>query len=54
MFALAIWDARKSNSFSPATAFGKKPLNYALTKSGLVFCSEIGPLSQASGRLPRS
>lgn len=46
MFALAIWDARKSELFLARDRFGKKPLNYALTKSGLVFCSEIGPLSQ--------
>ncbi|HWY14242.1 MAG TPA: asparagine synthase (glutamine-hydrolyzing) [Rhizomicrobium sp.] len=46
MFALAIWDARKSELFLARDRFGKKPLNYALTKNGLVFCSEIGLLSQ--------
>jgi asparagine synthase (glutamine-hydrolysing) len=46
MFALAIWDARKSELFLARDRFGKKPLNYALTKTGLVFCSEIDPLSR--------
>ena len=46
MFALAIWDARKCELFLARDRFGKKPLNYALTKDGLVFCSEIGPLSR--------
>jgi len=46
MFALAIWDARKSELFFARDRFGKKPLNYALTRRGLVFCSEIGPLSR--------
>ena len=46
MFALAIWDARKSELFMARDRFGKKPLNYALSKSGLVFCSEIDPLSR--------
>lgn len=46
MFAMAIWDARKGELFLARDRFGKKPLNYALTKDGLVFCSEIGPLSR--------
>jgi len=46
MFALAIWDARKSELFIARDRFGKKPLNYALTETGLVFCSEIDPLSR--------
>jgi len=46
MFALAIWDARKSELFLARDRFGKKPLNYALTPDGLVFCSEIDPLSR--------
>ena len=28
---------------------GKKPLNYAVTKSGLAFCSELHPLSRHPG-----
>ncbi len=46
MFALAIWDARKAELFLARDRFGKKPLNYALTNNGLVFCSEIAPLSR--------
>jgi asparagine synthase (glutamine-hydrolysing) len=46
MFALAIWDAHKSELFLARDRFGKKPLNYALTRQGLVFCSEIDPLSR--------
>ncbi|HEY3637458.1 MAG TPA: asparagine synthase (glutamine-hydrolyzing) [Rhizomicrobium sp.] len=46
MFAIAIWDARKSELFLTRDRFGKKPLNYALTTNGLVFCSEIEPLSR--------
>jgi asparagine synthase (glutamine-hydrolysing) len=46
MFSLAIWDARKAELFLARDRFGKKPLNYALTKSGLVFCSELEPLSR--------
>jgi asparagine synthase (glutamine-hydrolysing) len=46
MFALAIWDARKAELFLARDRFGKKPLNYALTAQGLVFCSEIDPLSR--------
>jgi asparagine synthase (glutamine-hydrolysing) len=46
MFALAIWDARKGELFLARDRFGKKPVNYALTRDGLAFCSEIGPLSQ--------
>ena len=46
MFAIAIWDAAKSELFLARDRFGKKPLNYALTQHGLVFCSEIDPLSR--------
>jgi asparagine synthase (glutamine-hydrolysing) len=46
MFALTIWDARKSELFLARDRFGKKPLNYALTREGIVFCSEIDPLSR--------
>lgn len=46
MFALAIWDARKQSLFLARDRFGKKPLNYAMTAKGLVFCSEIYPLSR--------
>jgi asparagine synthase (glutamine-hydrolysing) len=49
MFAIAIWDARKSELFLARDRFGKKPLNYALSNEGLVFCSEIDPLSRYPG-----
>jgi asparagine synthase (glutamine-hydrolysing) len=46
MFALAIWDAQQERLFFARDRVGKKPLNYALTKRGIVFCSEIHPLSR--------
>jgi asparagine synthase (glutamine-hydrolysing) len=45
MFALGIWDAAGDRLFIARDRVGKKPLNYALTEGGLVFCSEIYPLS---------
>jgi asparagine synthase (glutamine-hydrolysing) len=46
MFALAIWDEREQRLFLARDRVGKKPLNYALTEEGLVFCSEIDPLAR--------
>lgn len=46
MFAFALWDEQKKRLFLARDRVGKKPLNYALTKSGIVFCSEIAPLSR--------
>lgn len=46
MFALAIWDEQHQQLFLARDRVGKKPLNYAVTKTGLVFCSELHPLSR--------
>lgn len=49
MFAIAIWDAQRKQLFFARDRIGKKPLNYAVTKTGLVFCSELHPLSRYPG-----
>jgi asparagine synthase (glutamine-hydrolysing) len=46
MFAFVLWDERNKHLFMARDRVGKKPLNYALTSDGLVFCSEIDPLSR--------
>ncbi len=46
MFAFAIWDHQAQRVFLARDRVGKKPLNYALIDGGLVFCSEIDPLSR--------
>jgi len=46
MFAFAIWDEQHQQLFLARDRVGKKPLNYAITKTGLVFCSELYPLSR--------
>lgn len=46
MFALAIWDQAGQSLFLARDRVGKKPLNYAVTEHGIVFCSEIYPLSR--------
>jgi asparagine synthase (glutamine-hydrolysing) len=46
MFALAIWDETREQLVLARDRAGKKPLNYALTSSGVVFCSELHPLSR--------
>ena len=46
MFAFALWDERGKRLFLARDRVGKKPLNYALTPDGMVFCSEIDPLSR--------
>jgi asparagine synthase (glutamine-hydrolysing) len=44
MFALAIWDVKEHRLFIARDRVGKKPFNYALTRDGIVFSSEIDPL----------
>ena len=44
MFAIALWDVDKERLFFARDRVGKKPLHYALTTGGIVFCSEIHPL----------
>ena len=49
MFAFAVWDEQRQQLFIARDRAGKKPLNYALTKTGLAFCSELRPLSRHPG-----
>ncbi len=49
MFALAIWDEQQQRLFLARDRMGKKPLNYAVTQTGLAFCSELHPLSRHAG-----
>jgi asparagine synthase (glutamine-hydrolysing) len=44
MFALAIWDKRRSRLVLARDRFGKKPLYYHLGPRGLTFASELGGL----------
>jgi asparagine synthase (glutamine-hydrolysing) len=49
MFAFAIWDAPRQRLFLARDRVGKKPLNYAVMGSQLVFCSELYPLARHPG-----
>lgn len=53
MFAFVIWDERQQRLFFARDRVGKKPFNYAVLENGLVFCSEIDPLSRHPA-VPRS
>jgi asparagine synthase (glutamine-hydrolysing) len=44
MFAFAIWNKKKQELFMACDRVGKKPLNYALLRNGIVFSSEIDPM----------
>ena len=46
MFAFALWDEKLQRLFLARDRAGKKPLNYALIDDGIVFSSEIDPLSR--------
>ena len=49
MFAFALWDERLKSLFLARDRVGKKPLNYAVMKTGIAFCSELHPLSRHPG-----
>jgi asparagine synthase (glutamine-hydrolysing) len=49
MFALAIWNEQRQQLFLARDRVGKKPLNYAVTKTGLVLCSELHSFSRHPG-----
>ncbi|MGH9904008.1 MAG: asparagine synthase (glutamine-hydrolyzing), partial [Pyrinomonadaceae bacterium] len=49
MFAFAIWDEQRQRLFLARDRMGKKPLNYAISKTNFVFCSELQPLSRHPG-----
>jgi asparagine synthase (glutamine-hydrolysing) len=49
MFAFALWDEREQRLFLARDRVGKKPLDYALTSTGIAFCSELHPLSRHPG-----
>lgn len=49
MFAFAILDPSKAQLFMARDRVGKKPLNYALTRGGIIFSSEIDPLARFPG-----
>lgn len=46
MFAFALWDEGSKQLFFARDRVGKKPFNYAFLPDGLLFCSEIDPLSR--------
>jgi len=46
MFAFALWDEPCQKLVLARDRIGKKPLNYSLTSTGIVFCSELDPLSR--------
>ena len=49
MFAFALWDARARELVLARDPFGKKPLYLMPSAGGLIFGSEIGPLTRFPG-----
>ena len=46
MFAISLWDASNQRLFLARDRVGKKPLHYALTPNGIIWASELNPLSR--------
>jgi asparagine synthase (glutamine-hydrolysing) len=49
MFAISLWDASMQRLFLARDRVGKKPLHYALTSNGIIWASELNPLSRVPG-----
>jgi asparagine synthase (glutamine-hydrolysing) len=49
MFAFALWDERRQELVLARDRVGKKPLDYAITRTGIAFCSELMPLARYPG-----
>ena len=49
MFAFCLYDARDGSAYLVRDRFGIKPLYYAPTAHGLLFCSELQPLLESDG-----